>query len=263
MWTTGINLATAKTKVVSLQNDKLSAGEGGLLYRANMGSPGQNATTLVRVKEGDPLGQLWGPVQEGVDASGAPIFKDIDGSGGGYCNCDADRTVVGNGLPKINLGWTNSLSYGKFDMAMLIRGSFGHQLYNTYRGFYENYEPTTVINYNVVNTKYLDPNVKQAKVNSTHVENADFVKLDNMSIGYNFPMQGKAVNQFRVFVSAQNLFVITGYTGVDPEVRYVDPNDVDPNGFFPGPPDSLAPGVERRSTYFTTRTFSFGVNLGF
>ena len=49
-----------------------------------------------------------------------------------------------------------------------------------------------------------------------------------MSIGYNFPMQGKAVNKFRIYVAGQNLFVITEYTGVDPEVRYVDTNDVDP-----------------------------------
>jgi iron complex outermembrane receptor protein len=136
-------------------------------------------------------------------------------------------------------------------------------LYNSYRGFYENYEPTTVINYNVVNTKYLNPAIKQAKVNSSHVERANFIKLDNMSIGYTFPMQGKTVSRFRVYVSGQNLFVLTKYTGVDPEVRYVDTNDNSPNGFFPPQPDPLSPGVERRSTYYTSRTYSFGVNLGF
>ena len=136
-------------------------------------------------------------------------------------------------------------------------------MFNSYRGFYENTEPTTTINYNVVKTKYYDPAIRNALANNTHVEDASFVKLDNMSIGYTFPMQGKAVNRFRMYVAAQNLFVITDYTGVDPEVRYVDTNDTDPNGFFPGQPDPLAPGIERRGTYFTTRTFTFGVNLGF
>jgi TonB-dependent starch-binding outer membrane protein SusC len=268
LWTTGINLGTANVKVVSLSSAELGSG---IQYRANMGSPGQNATTLVRVKEGDPLGQLWGPVYDGVkvddpattaDETGTPKFKDLDGNGS-YCDCDADRAVVGNGLPKLTFGWTNTLNYGKFDMTMLIRGAIGHDLYNSYRGFYENYEPTTVINYNVVNTKYFDPSIKKATVNSIHVEKADYVKLDNMSIGYSFDMQGKAVNRFRVYAAAQNLFVITGYTGVDPEVRYVDPNDTNPNGFFPGRPDTLSPGVERRNTYFTSRTFTVGVNLGF
>jgi TonB-dependent starch-binding outer membrane protein SusC len=114
-----------------------------------------------------------------------------------------------------------------------------------------------------VNSKYLDPTIKKAKVNSSHVEKGNFIKLDNISVGYNFPMQGKAVTRFRVFVSGQNLFFITKYTGIDPEVRYVDSSDIDVNGFFPGRPDPLAPGVERRNTYYTSRTLSFGVNLGF
>lgn len=261
-WTTGANFATMSTKVVSLSEGELSVGEGGTLYRANMGSPGQNSTALVRVKEGDKLGQLWGPIQESVNADGTLTFKDLNGDGT-FCNCDDDRTIVGNGLPKLTVGWTNSLSFGQWDASIFFRGSFGHDLVNSYRGFYENTEPTTVINYNVVNTKYYDPNIKKATVNNTHIEKADFVKLDNMSIGYNFPMQGKAVNRLRFYVAGQNLFVITKYTGVDPEVRYVDTNDVNPNGFFPARPDPLAPGVERRGTYFTTRTYTVGINLGF
>jgi TonB-dependent starch-binding outer membrane protein SusC len=261
-WSTGINFATMKTKVVSLSSGAFSVGEGGVLYRANMGSPGQNDTRLVRVKEGDELGQLWGPVQETVNADGTLTFKDLNGDGT-FCNCDDDRTVIGNGLPKFTIGWNNSFTFGNWDATIFFRGSFGHDLVNSYRGFYENTEPTTVINYNVVNTKYFDPNIKKATVNSVHVEKADFVKLDNMSIGYSLPLQGRAVNKFRIFVAAQNLFVITDYEGVDPEVRYVDTNDIDPNGFFPDLPDPLSPGVERRGTYFTTRTFTLGVNLGF
>jgi iron complex outermembrane receptor protein len=261
-WSTGINFATMQTKVVSLSSGEFSVGEGGVLFRANMGSPGQNDTRLVRVKEGEKLGQLWGPVQESVAADGNLVFKDLNGDGT-FCNCNDDRTVVGNGLPDFTLGWNNTLTIGNWDATIFIRGAFGHDLVNSYRGFYENTEPTTVINYNIVNTKHFDPNIKKATVNSIHVEKADFVKLDNMSIGYSFPLEGKAVNRFRLYVAAQNLFVITGYTGVDPEVRYVDTNDVDPNGFFPGLPDPLSPGVERRGTYFTTRTFTLGVNLGF
>ena len=113
-----------------------------------MGSPGQNSTQLVRVKEGDDLGQLWGPVQESV-ADGNLVFKDLNGDGT-FCNCDADRTVIGNGLPTLTVGWNNSFTFGKFDANIFIRGAFGHDLVNSYRGFYENTEPTTVINYNVV-----------------------------------------------------------------------------------------------------------------
>jgi iron complex outermembrane receptor protein len=144
---------------------------------------------------------------------------------------------------------------------VFLRGTFGHDLLNSYRGFYENNEVTTVGNYNIVNTEYYDPAITKAVVNSSHVEDAWFIRLDNASLGYSFPMTGGAVNKFRMYFAAQNLFTITDYTGIDPEVRYADRGDSPTNPNDPG--DGLSPGIERRSTYFTTRIFTFGVNLGF
>jgi TonB-dependent starch-binding outer membrane protein SusC len=261
-WTVGGNFATYNTKVVSLTSGPLSFGTGGVLYRAGMGAPGQNDFRLIRVKEGQPLGEIWGPVQVGVNPDGTPKFESLDGDAT-YCNCDDDKTVLGNGLPNFTAGFNNTITYKKWDFSVFFRGAFGHDLVNSYRGFYENRESTTVGNYNIVNTKYYDPAVTKAVFNSSHVEKADFVKLDNMAIGYNVPLSaGSAVNRFRVYLAAQNLFVITGYTGIDPEVRYVDRIDGDGGG-QPGDQDALSPGIERRSTYFTTRTFTFGVNIGF
>jgi iron complex outermembrane receptor protein len=257
----GINFSLPKTKVVSLTSGDLSFGEGGVLYRANMGAPGQNDTPLARVKEGQPLGQLWGAIQVGVDGSGAPIFQDLNGDGS-FCNCNDDRTVIGNGLPKFLLGWNNTIHYKNFDLNLFFRGAFGHDLINSYRGFYENLNGTTVGAYNVVKTKYFDPEIKFAAVNNTHVEDAGFIKLDNATLGYNFPVKASGIRNMRAFISGQNLFVITRYTGVDPEVRYVDVFDSD-NGGRPGGPDPLSPGIERRSTYFTTRIITVGINLGF
>lgn len=261
-WTIGGNFSTYNTKVVSLTSGDLSFGNGGVLYRANMGAPGQNDYLLVRVKEGQPFGELWGPVQEGVNPDGTPKFASLDGDAS-YCNCDADKTVIGNGLPDFTAGLNFTLSYKRFDLSAFFRGAFGHDLVNSYRGFYENRESTTLGNYNVVNTKYYDPTITKAAVNSSHVENASFVKLDNMQIGYNVPVKpGGAVSNFRIYFAGQNLFVITDYTGIDPEVRYQDRIDGDGGG-QPGGIDPLAPGIERRSTYFTTRTLTFGVNLSF
>jgi len=252
-WSTGLNFSTFKTTVVSLTSGDLSFGNGGVLYRAGMGSPGQNDTELVRVKEGEELGQIWGPIQIGVNDNGTPKFKDLDGDGK-YCDCDDDRTVIGQGLPNFTLGFNNSLTFGNFDVNLFFRGAFGHDILNSYRGFYENTESTTVASFNVVKTKYYDPKITKAQVNSSHVEKGDFVKLDNATIGYRFSLKpGAGFTSARMYLSAQNPFLITGYTGVDPEVRYVDSENNDP----------LAPGIERRSTYFTTRILTFGVNLGF
>jgi TonB-linked SusC/RagA family outer membrane protein len=263
-WVVGGNVATYNTQMVSLTSGEFSFGSGGVLYRAGMGAPGQNAFNLVRVKEGEDLGQLWGPVQIGVQSNGTPLFEDINGDGGAYCDCDADKTVIGDGLPDLTVGFNNTFTYKNFDMNIFLRGVFGHDLVNSYRGFYENLESTTVGNYNVVNTKYYDPTITKAIVNSTHIEKADFVRLDNMTIGYNVKLgSGKAVRSLRLFASGQNLFTITGYTGVDPEPRYVDRIDGDGGGRPATTDDGLSSGIERRSTYFTSRTYTFGLNLGF
>jgi hypothetical protein len=128
---------------------------------------------------------------------------------------------------------------------------------NSYRAFYENTESTTVGTWNIVKTDAFNPDVKKAVVNSTHVEKASFVKLDNASIGYTFKLaNNNTFNNLRLSLAGQNLFVITDYSGIDPEVRLQDLDD-------PGNPDSLAPGIERRSTFFTTRTITFGVAVQF
>lgn len=251
-WTTGFNLSTFSTEVLSLSSGDVEVGSEGVLFQANMGSPGQNDTRLVRVKEGEPLGQFWGPIKEGVQSDGTPQFKDLNGDGT-FCDCDDDRTVIGNGMPEMTIGFNNSFTFGNFDLNVFLRGAFGHEMLNSYRGFYENTEVTTVGNYNIVNTKYYDPTITKAVYNSSHIEKADFIRLDNASLGYNFKVGDGPVSRFRLFVSGQNLFTITGYTGIDPEVRFVDAQG----------DNALAPGIERRSTYFTTRTFTFGVNLGF
>jgi iron complex outermembrane receptor protein len=92
-------------------------------------------------------------------------------------------------------------------------------------------------------------------LSSYHVENADFVSLDNASIGYNLKMaQGGMFNKIRIYVAGNNLFYITGYKGVDPNPRYGDIEDDN---------NPLVPGVDRRNTWFRTRSFSLGANLVF
>ena len=258
-WTTGINFAKASSEVVSLSDEDFSFG-GGLLYRASMGSPGQSAVSLIRVKEGEPMGQLWGPVQQGVKSDGTPDFADLDGDGV-YCDCDDDRQVIGNGLPDFTLGWTNTMTVGNWDISMFWNGEFGHDLISTYRGFYENTEPTTVGNWNVVKTKYYDPNIKKAAVNSSHVEDATYFELNNLTVGYSIPTSG-SVRNLRVYLSAQRPFVFTGYEGVDPVARYGDQFDGSQGGSMGGF-DPLAPGIERRNTYYRARTLTLGLNVTF
>ena len=85
---------------------------------------------------------------------------------------------------------------------------------------------------------------------SDHIENGDFVKLTSATLGYTVPLSGsirKYINHLRVYISGQNLFCITGYSGMDPEVD---------NAF-------LSPGIDYQDKYPTTRSFTFGLNVNF
>jgi len=146
----------------------------------------------------------------------------------------------------------------------LLRGVFGHDLVNEYRVFYENLDPSAST-WNKVKTEYFDDRVTDKnRFNNYHIEDATFLRLDNATLGYNFKLPASSwFNKCRAYVNGQNLFTITGYSGADPEARVGDSGPVDGGGRQSLELDPLAPGIDRRSTYFLARTISFGVNLGF
>ena len=246
-WTTGIVFGTSTSELMSWTKGDLSF-SGGVLYRAAMGSPGQSGVSLVRVVEGETLGQIWGPRYEGINTDGTFKFADLDGDGS-YCDCDDDREVIGNGLPDFTLGWTNTFNIGNLDVSMFWNGEFGHDLFNSYRGFYENAGPTVVGNWNVVNTSYFNQDLTAAAANSSHVEDATYFELNNITVGYNLKDVTKFMKNLRVYVSAQRPIMITGYEGIDPVSRWTDYGD------------PLSQGIERRETYFRARTFTLGLNI--
>jgi TonB-dependent starch-binding outer membrane protein SusC len=260
-WTTGINLATFNTKIVSLLTD--DSGKAADFETANVGAPGQNLTNQIFVQAGAPVGQIHGPVFTGIDANGNPTYQDINGDGVGNIS---DRTVIGNGLPKLSYGWSNTVNFGGLSLNFLLRGVTGHNLVNEYRVFYENASPSEITSWNRVKTTYWDPKLKRSDYSSRYVEKADYLRLDNITLAYDLPIKNMGtLSKARVYVSGNNLFTITNYTGVDPEVRYADPGSSDV-GNAPGRlanPDPLAPGIDRRSTYFSTRAFTLGVNVSF
>lgn len=243
-------------ELVSLTDPDRGVSLGGFRDGANLGSPGQNGTPLVRLEEGKPIGQLWGLVideDNPVKEDGTWNFLDVDGDG--VQDDISDRAVIGNGFPKYNIGLNNNFNFGNLDINIFFRGVFGHDLINTFRAFYE--APGQISAYNILRTSADIPNlVDQPQFSSYHVEKADFLKLDNMTIGYSLPVDNlpTGFSQIRVFVTGQNLFTITGYSGVSPEPRLED------EGSDFG---SLAPGIDRRNTYFSARGFTIGANVGF
>lgn len=234
----------------------------------NLGAPGQNNTFVVRVKEGEEVGQIWGPVWSGqLDASGTPILSDINGDGnlvtgqGSALDEDADFRILGNGLPDFELGWTNQVSFGNWDANVFFRAVVGHSLVNSFRAFYEPVIGSQA-SYNFVNTDNANPNIKTAQFSDYYVEKADFLRLDNMSVGYNFDLKPDSyIKGLRLSLAGQNLFTITGYDGINPDPNLADGGDL--GNLRSGSPNPLVPGIERREAYFTSTTITLGLNVNF
>ncbi|MFC5626001.1 TonB-dependent receptor domain-containing protein [Algoriphagus winogradskyi] len=229
--------------------ESLSAGDLGFdeLRFATPGAPGQNNNPIVYNRVGQTLGDFYGPVLEGLTEDGQYILSTTDPN---------EFQKLGNGLPKGEFGVANNFVYGGWNLSFFLRGAWGHDLYNSYRGFYENQDASSNT-WNSVITDKTPVVTSTPTFNSSYIENASFIRLDNMELGYNFKTPSQNLNSFRVYFAAQNLFTITGYTGIDPEVRITDSENGD--GFT----TSLSPGLERRNTYFQTRSFTLGVSLNF
>jgi len=228
----------------------------------NMGSPGQNGTPLVRAEEGKPIGQILALQFKEINAAGNFTFEDLSGPKGvpdGTIDT-YDRKVVGNALPKFLIGWGNDFTFKNWDANLFFNGVFGHDLVNSFRSLYE--VPKLMGSYNLPKTAKDIRNAQGVLLNnssgvfsSLYVENASFVSLDNASIGYNIKLtKGAIVNKIRVYAAGNNLFYITKYKGVDPNPRYGDSEDNN---------NPLVPGIERRGTYFRTRSVTVGVNIVF
>jgi len=269
-WTPGVVLSSYKTTLTEFLPGVTEQ------LRSEVGAPGQNGSYMVRVAVGERIGQIWGPVFDKVVTDvrdgvtyGEPSFKDLNGDGQIKAQTqdaladDGDFQELGNGIPTLELGWSNQFSYKRWDVNAFFRGAFGHSLVNNFRVFYEPIDPGAINSYNRVITDKAAAGLTTAKYSSLYVEKADFLKLDNLTLGYTIPTDKvKGIQSLRLYGNVQNAFVLTKYTGIDPEPVLQDPGSADNGGFTGGGGDVLAPGIDRRNNYFTSRTFTVGLTIG-
>ncbi|MCX6234263.1 MAG: SusC/RagA family TonB-linked outer membrane protein [Bacteroidetes bacterium] len=250
-WSTEFNFTKYFQTTLKKITSSLSTSES-TIPKGYLGAPFLTGVYTIQVTEGEPIGQIIAPVFLGIDSTGHLMYEDIDGDG--KFNAQTDFKIVGNGLPDFQLGWGNTLSYHNFNLNFFFRGVFGHSLVNVNNA---RYGVPVVIQVQSGMKQALD--YKDASdgpvYSNVHVEKASYLKLDNFAFGYNFDFpNSKAISGLKVYLSGQNLFTITGYSGVEPEVRYVDTYDND---------NPLAPGIDRENTYFSTRSLTFGVDILF
>lgn len=209
-----------------------------------------NGTWSQLILEGQPIGNFVAPVYIGLDSAGEAVYKDFNGDGKIDVGSQDDRAIVGNAYPKFTLGWTNEVRYKNFDLSFFFRGVFGHSLVNYERALYENWK-SLINGRNIVKSVLDNPDYQGINVfDSRYVEKASYVKLEYITIGYNFKLTKQ--NMLRVYVTGQNLLTITNYKGVDPEVP-ISNFDLRP----------AVNGVENLNYYPYTRTFLLGFNVNF
>ncbi|MEM7298692.1 MAG: SusC/RagA family TonB-linked outer membrane protein, partial [Bacteroidota bacterium] len=118
--------------------------------------------------------------------------------------------------------------------------------------------------YNYVNTSLREPNLTEARFSSLYVEKADFFKLDNLTIGRTFSLPNSDFESIGISLNFRNPFVITSYTGTDPEPSLSDFGSVGNGDVLDTEnPDVLSPGIDRRNNYFSSRSVTLGVNINF
>jgi len=220
---------------------------------------GETGNYVMRLTEGGAIGNFWGFKYTGVNSKGEWVFETPQG---GYTTNpqDADKQIIGNAFPWVTYGLNAVVKYKEFDFMMNFRGQLGGTIFNETRYFYENTRGTE----NVLQSSFegdaakllnwMTSDSERASIrrfSDFYLENATYLKLNDLTIGYTPQLSSdlKAyIQNLRVYLTAQNLFVLTGYKGHDPST-------VNMSG--------LTPGFDGRSYYPTQHTVNVGVSFQF
>lgn len=250
-WETTITFSTNSNKLKSLSND-LYQTSSDYFMTGWIEEPIKTESHIVRI--GHKVGDIYGFKVVDVDESGKWIYLDKDGNRVNYddfTHSFEDKQILGNGVPKWYLGFNNQFRYKNFDLAINMRGAFGFQIMNGMRMFYENRSRQDWNRlrsaYDKVFGKAVLNTLCSEEFNSYYVENGDYWKIDNITLGYSFSKINKWIKALRLYASVNNAITITGYKGIDPEVST----------------SGLAPSYDNRDSYPHTRAFTFGMNVTF
>ncbi|MDR1723294.1 MAG: SusC/RagA family TonB-linked outer membrane protein [Tannerella sp.] len=210
-------------------------------------SPGALGNAI-RTEEGKSLGGFYGKRFAGFNENGQWLFYNKANEVVTLSEVKPeDLTYIGNGIPKYYASLGNTLRYKGLDLTIFLRGKFDYQILNLKELYFGNLNwlPNNVLK--SATTKHAELH-DAPQYSDYYLENGDFVKIDNITLGYNFKFKPNDwVRSLRVYVSAQNLATFTSYSGVTPEVQ--------DTGF--------TVGMENRSFFPATSTVMFGINFGF
>jgi TonB-linked SusC/RagA family outer membrane protein len=240
-WNTSVTFAANHNKVTELYNGQPIADQG----------RGGNW-----VMEGEPIGIFYNYRCLGVDpTTGNLVYEDVNNDG--KINSD-DWTKIGDPNPDFTIGITNNFSFKNFDLSVFLHGVYGNDVFNgsmiyLESGSGEDNQTTDILRRWTKPGDVTDiPKAGDTYKSSRFIENGSYMRIRNVTFGYNFPKKllNKAkIKTIRLYVTGQNLYTFTSYSGMDPEVNYYgNDNIIMGTDFF---------------TYPQSRNILFGLNFGF
>ena len=216
--------ATNNNKFVSFSNDVY---KGQKYYSTcNMANP-NNPGYLQRIEEGERIGNYFTYRYAGVDKKGDWLIYDKKGNVIPVAQgTEEDKAVTGNGLPKFTGSMTHNFTYKNFDLTVALRGAAGFDIFNVH-DFYFGLQSMTTNQLTTAYSKNAHITTGKNVITDYFIEPGDYLKIDNITLGYTMNLNKKYIEKIRLFGTANNLYTFTKFTGVDPSTYEV-------NGLTPG-----------------------------
>lgn len=253
-WNTSLNLAHNKNVVDKITNSKYSAT---YLDQANPNLSGFSTNSVQRLIEGEPIGTFYLWEWAGRNDEGKSLFYVHDKTTNERTGetttspSESDRTICGNAQPKLNLGWNNTFNYNNWNLNLFVTGVLGNKIFDAMRAQY-NTVANVAAGKNVLSEVAKIQDIRDSYSDAPsdrYLESGSYLRLSTLSLGYTFKNAFNGwIKDLQIYGTVNNVFTITGYKGVDPEVNL----------------GGLTPGMDWRSDRFPhNRTFLLGVKVNF
>lgn len=252
-WSTSLNLSHNRNRVEKLSNQAFSVD---YIDEADCSITGNTGVYTQRIMEGCPIGQFYTYEWAGYNDKGVSQFYVHDATTGERTGevttkpQDKDRTKTGSAQPKLTYGWNNTLNYKKWSMNVFFQGVLGNKIFDAIRAQGNCVsliaQGKNVFKECLTDQKYGDVNAQTPS--DRWIEDGSYLRLSTLTLAYDFGKIGDWVSGLSVYATCNNVFTITGFKGIDPEVDL----------------GGLTPGVQWRNSYYPhTRTIMLGVKVNF
>ena len=243
-WNSSVNVAHNTNVVETLSNDKFTLPS---IPTAQVGGKGQSGNYSQVVQPGYPLGTYYLWHYMGKDQTGVSTYQKADGSVIATQPLTTDARLTGSAQPKLVFGWNNSFVYKNFNFNFLLRGVTGNNILNVTLASLNNPTDSKIQNVPRFTLGESFKDINGYLVSDRFLESGSYLRLDNATIGYTIKPNINAIKSIRLYVTGNNIFVVTKYRGIDPEINI----------------GGLTPGIDNNNYYPKTRTFLFGLNATF